>query len=195
MINYLQLRNIYTRLGELTTIHVTYLKKERLYTINTLYSTLPLKLEAGAYTSYALSLLQMNLILRPLRDLVKMSASWSFELTKFVATHPDAIFSLMKWQSTLICLVLSWKTGLYAICNAAWLSQMSFIYSFFPNLNSRRRCLNHMSSHVAKAIARYSALALDLATASCFSLFQDIKLLPIKTQYPEVERLYEGVPA
>ena len=75
MINYLQLRNIYTRLGELTTIHVTYLKKERLYTINTLYSTLPLKLEAGAYTSYALSLLQMNLILRPLRDLVKMSAS------------------------------------------------------------------------------------------------------------------------
>ena len=37
---YLQLRKyIYTRLGVLTTIHVTYIKKERLYTINSLYST------------------------------------------------------------------------------------------------------------------------------------------------------------
>ena len=44
---YLQLRKyIYTRLGVLTTIHVIYIKKkERLYTINSLYSTLPLKLE------------------------------------------------------------------------------------------------------------------------------------------------------
>ena len=41
VINYLQLRSIYiyTSLGELTTIHVTYIKKERLYTIYTLYST------------------------------------------------------------------------------------------------------------------------------------------------------------
>ena len=31
---------IYTRLGVLTTIHVTYINKERLYTINTLYSTI-----------------------------------------------------------------------------------------------------------------------------------------------------------
>ena len=75
--------------------------------------------QVGAYTLYAPSLLQMYLILGPLRDLVKMSASWSFELTKLVVTHPDAIFSLMKWQSTSICLVLSWKTGLHAICNAA----------------------------------------------------------------------------
>ena len=75
--------------------------------------------QAGVYMSYAPSLLQMYLILGPLRDLVKMSASWSFELTKLIATHPDAIFSLMKWQSTSICLVISWKTGLDAKCNAA----------------------------------------------------------------------------
>ena len=38
---YLQLRKyIYTRLGVLTTTHVTYIKKERLYTINSLYSTI-----------------------------------------------------------------------------------------------------------------------------------------------------------
>ena len=37
---YLQLRKyIYTRLGVLTTIHVTYIKKERLYTINSLCLT------------------------------------------------------------------------------------------------------------------------------------------------------------
>ena len=47
-----------------------------------------------------------------------------------------------------------------------------------------------MSSDVAKAIARYSASALDLATISCFSLFQDIKLPPMNTQYLDVERLF-----
>ena len=124
--------------------------------------------QGGAYMSYAPSLLQMYLILGSLRDLVKMSASWSFVLTTLVATHPDAIFSLMKWQSTSICLVLSWKIGLDAICNVVWLSQTSFIYSYFPNLNSWRSCLNHMSSHVAKAITRYSASALDqIGRASC----------------------------
>ena len=52
-----------------------------------------------------------------------------------------------------------------------------------------------MSSHVAKAIARYSASALDLATTSCFLLFQDIRLPQIKTQYLEVEHLSVGEPA
>ena len=47
---------------------------------------------------------------------------------------------------------------------------------------------------VASTIARYSASALDLATTFCFLLFHDIKLPPIKTQYPEVERLSEGEP-
>ena len=51
-----------------------------------------------------------------------------------------------------------------------------------------------MSSHVAKAIARYLASALDLATTSCFLLFQDIKLPQMNTQYPDVERLSVGEP-
>ena len=49
-----------------------------------------------------------------------------------------------------------------------------------------------MNSHVAKAIARYLVLALDLATTFCFLLFQDIMLLPMNTQYPNVERLSVG---
>ena len=53
-------------------------------------------LQAGAYRSNAPSLLQMDLILGPLRDLVNTSASWLLELTKLVVMHPDAIFSLMK---------------------------------------------------------------------------------------------------
>ena len=49
-----------------------------------------------------------------------------------------------------------------------------------------------MSSHVAKVIAQYLALALDLATTFCFLLFQDIKLPPMNIQYPDVERLSVG---
>ena len=44
-------------------------------------------------------------------------------------------------------------------------------------------------------MALYSALALDLATTSCFLLFQDIKLPPIETQYLEVDLLSDGDPA
>ena len=49
-----------------------------------------------------------------------------------------------------------------------------------------------MSLHVAKAIAWYSASALNLATTSCFLLFQDIKLPPMNTQYLDVECLSVG---
>ena len=56
---------------------------------STLFNTPP---QGGAYRSYALSLLQMYLILGPLRDLVSMFAGWSLELTKLVVMHPDTIF-------------------------------------------------------------------------------------------------------
>ena len=49
-----------------------------------------------------------------------------------------------------------------------------------------------MSLHVAKGIARSSVAALDMATTSYFLLFQDIKLTPMNTQYPDVERLSMG---
>ena len=39
---------------------------------------------------------------------------------------------------------------------------------------------------------KYSALTLDLAATSYFLLFQVIKLPPINTQYPKVERLSVG---
>ena len=75
VINNLQLRSIYiyTSLGELTTIHVTYIKKGK--TVHYIYIIFNTPPQAEAYMSYAPSLLQMYLILVPLRDLVKMSAS------------------------------------------------------------------------------------------------------------------------
>ena len=52
--------------------------------------------QAGAYRSYAPSLVQIYLILGPLRGLVKMSANWSLKLTKLVVMHLDVIFSRIK---------------------------------------------------------------------------------------------------
>ena len=75
MIDYLQLRSIYiySSLGELTTIHVTYIKKGK--TVHYIYIVFNTPSQAGACMLYAPSLLQMYFILGSLRDLVKISAS------------------------------------------------------------------------------------------------------------------------
>jgi hypothetical protein len=50
---------------------------------------------------------------------VKISASWSSNFTNGVAMDPLRILSLTKGQSTSMGLLLSWKTGLDAMCIAA----------------------------------------------------------------------------
>jgi len=45
---------------------------------------------------YAPSLLQIDLTRGPLRDLVNMSASWSFEPTKSIMIYPESTLSLTK---------------------------------------------------------------------------------------------------
>ena len=75
--------------------------------------------QTGAYRSKAPILSHIYFILEPLRDLVTISTNWSLELKKPVAMHLDAIFSLIKWQSTSMFSVLSWKTGLDEICKTA----------------------------------------------------------------------------
>ena len=47
--------------------------------------------QAVAYRSYARSLLQIYLIIGPLSDLVKMSVSWSLELTKLVVIFTKSL--------------------------------------------------------------------------------------------------------
>jgi len=72
---------------------------------------------------------------------------------------------------------------------------MSVIWVVSQNCNSLSKCLSQISSQVAKAITLYPASTLDLAIACCFLLFQEIKLSPIWTQYPEVDLLSDGDPA
>ena len=55
-----------------------------------------------------------------------------------------------------------------------------------PNINS----LSQINSQVEEAIALCSASALDFTT--CFLLFHEIKISPIKIQYPEVDLLSVG---
>jgi len=57
------------------------------------------------------------------------------------------------------------------------------------NCNSLSNYLSQISSQIAEAITLYYVSALDLATTLCFLLFQEIKLSPMETQYPEVDLL------
>lgn len=52
-----------------------------------------------------------------------------------------------------------------------------------------------MTSQVVRAISLYSDSTDDLETTLCFLSFQDIGLLPMKTQYPLVDLLVIGKPA
>ena len=54
---------------------------------------------------------------------VEISASWTEVWTYLVTMFPELISSQIKWQSTSICFVHLWYTGLAAMCNATWLSQ------------------------------------------------------------------------
>lgn len=69
---------------------------------------------------------------------------------------------------------------------------LKFHWVISTNFSSLSNCLIQASSHVATTIAQYSAYAVDQATTLCFLLFQDSKLPPTRSQYPNVECLLEG---
>ena len=50
----------------------------------------------------------------------------------------------------------------------------------------------HTTSHVAAAIALYSAFVKDLEMVDCFLDFQETKDSPIKMQYPIIDLLVSG---
>lgn len=88
---------------------------------------------------------------------------------------PERIFSLMKWESISICLVISWNIGFEERCEVDWLSQESFMWPSSQNFNSWSKCFSEKSSQVVLVIAQYFVSVLGLATA----LFHEIKLPPI----------------
>jgi hypothetical protein len=102
------------------------------------------------------------------------------------------ILSRTTWQSISICLVLSWKTGLAAMCIADLLSQYMRIGDSWGIRKSCRRYNRHWPSQAAWAKTRYSASDDDLETTNCFLLFQLINDEPRKKQRHVVDLLVSG---
>jgi hypothetical protein len=127
--------------------------------------------------------------------LVRKSASCSFVEIGSSFKTPFCNFSLIKWQSISRCLVLSWNTGLEAMCIALWLSQYKTGGLLQVAFKSCKRYNNHCSSQTAEARDLYSASDEDLATVCYFLALHEMSDFPIKKQYPEVDLLVSTHPA
>ena len=75
------------------------------------------------------------------------------------------------------------RTGLWAICNADWLSKckVTGVRLFMPI--SSRSLTSHVTSDAAADIARYSASEDNLETVPCFFDFQLTGELPRRRRY------------
>ena len=97
-----------------------------------------------------------------------------------------------KWQSTSMCLVLSWKTGLWAMWMADWLSQKTGIGEESGIVNSFVNLWSQTSSPTTFLMDLYSAFAEDNEMVYCFFDFQLIGLFPSRTKYPLTDLLESG---
>lgn len=100
---------------------------------------------------------------------------WLFDTWNFFII-PTKIFSLIKWQSTFICLVRSWKTGFATVCKAAWSSQNIKALFGCGICKSLIKENNQVISQAVLAMALYSTLADDLDIVDCFLDFNNISL-------------------
>jgi len=103
--------------------------------------------------------------------------------------------SRTKWQSTPICLVLSWKTEFWDMCRAAWLSQYSNTGIMCITLRLDKILFNHFNSQLVIAIKRYSAPTDDLDIVCSFFIFQDIGESPRNIIQPVSDLWVNGQPA
>jgi hypothetical protein len=129
------------------------------------------------------------------RPFVKTSANCSADGTYRTLISPRKTFSLTKWRSISMCLVLWWCTGLLDRYWALTLSQNTMVDRCGTRWSSLSNWRSQTHSATAFATPRYSASALDLEIVACHLDDHDIKLAPKKTQYPEVDRLVSGHPA
>ena len=114
--------------------------------------------------------------------LLNTSASWFVEATCLVTTEPSCILSWIKWQSISICLVLSWKTRLAAICKADLLSQYNnagFGCNILKSFNNER---SQDNSQHGPVMALYSAFAEERDTVFYLFVRQEIREDPRKIQ-------------
>ena len=104
-------------------------------------------------------------------------------------------FISYKWQSISMFFVLSWNTGLAAICIAAWLSENNKVIFGWGIWRSWSKAFNQITSHTANAMALYFAFAENLDTVVCFFDLHDTKECPKNIQYPMVDLRVSGHPA
>ena len=107
---------------------------------------------------------------------MKISPNRQLDVTDEVTIRCIITMSLIKWHSTSICFVRSWRTGLLAICIATWLLQFITIgcYRWHP---FQKRDWIHISSQAVWVMTLYSASTLDRATTFCF-LHRHVNKLP-----------------
>lgn len=75
------------------------------------------------------------------------------------------------------------------MCISLWLSQYKTGSLVHVMCNSFMRVINQSNSHVANDNARYSASEDDLEMVFCFFARHDIREVPRKKQYPEMDFL------
>ena len=107
---------------------------------------------------------------------------------------PVRYSSRMKWQSTSMCLVRSWKDEFLTIWSVAWLSQWSRIGWEWEIPKLWRRSFNHFNSPVIAVMDRYSALAKERDIVCYFLVFHEIGEDPSRTNHPVRDLWVKGHP-
>jgi len=107
-------------------------------------------------------------------NLVKMLASCSSERMGRRCRGLTCIFSQTMWQSSSMCLVLSWKLGLWAMCLIDFLSQYRVAMVIGWTTKSWRRYKIHYISQTVATSAQYSTSVDDQETICCFFDFHEI---------------------
>ena len=113
---------------------------------------------------------------------VKQSASWSEVGTHWTRNLFSKTWSLTKWASISICLVLACNTGLDARAAALMLSHQITEEDNKSTWSSWSKDLNHISSAVVFANPRYSDSAEERETTTCFFEDQEINDAPKNTK-------------
>ena len=118
---------------------------------------------------------------------VRISASWSFDLTKGRRMILFSSFSLIKCRSISTCFVRSCWAGFSEMLIAALLSQYRRLACVWWHPRSPNSFLIHRISVTPFAIPLNSASALDKATTFGFLLLQVTRLPPTRVKYPELD--------
>ena len=101
-------------------------------------------------------------------DLVNKSTNWLWKDTWGSCMTPATTCYRIKWQSTSIFSVISWKTGMLAICVALVLSALRLVGPRTWTPSSWRSRRSQITSLLVDDIGLYLASMVDLETVTCY---------------------------